>query len=160
TTTRRSPGRPWRSTSPAATSRSTRLVMVPDETSVWDIRTPGVSSYGAPARRSAESTSKDHGSRPREVNAARLASSRCRASREIRENSCSGAGSRSGRSRRQASTILSTSSSMKVEGTGGSVHGGHMVLHSDAFFDGDQKTGLLLRDAREGELATFVSFVL
>ncbi|GAB2606274.1 hypothetical protein [Pseudactinotalea suaedae] len=35
-----------------------------------------------------------------------------------------------------------------------------MVLHSDAFYDGDQQTGVLLRDEREGQLATFVSFVL
>lgn len=40
------------------------------------------------------------------------------------------------------------------------MHGGGMVLHSDAFYDGDQQTGVLLRDAREGQLATFICFML
>jgi len=35
-----------------------------------------------------------------------------------------------------------------------------MVLHSEAFYDGDKQTGVLLRDERKGELATFVSFTL
>lgn len=35
-----------------------------------------------------------------------------------------------------------------------------MVLHSDAFYDGDQQTGVLLRDSREDQLATFVCFML
>lgn len=35
-----------------------------------------------------------------------------------------------------------------------------MVLHSEAFYDGDQQTGVLVRDLQEGQLATFISFVL
>lgn len=35
-----------------------------------------------------------------------------------------------------------------------------MVIHSDAFYDGDQQTGVLLRDSREGQLATFICFLL
>lgn len=35
-----------------------------------------------------------------------------------------------------------------------------MVLHSDAFYDGDRQTGVLLRDSREDQLGTFVCFML
>ena len=52
---------------------------------------PGESSYGAPARRSAASTSNSHGSMPWAVNASRRARSRCRASRLIRLKTATGA---------------------------------------------------------------------
>ena len=68
-TPRRSRGSGSRSTSPRAASRSTRLVIVPLVTSVSRSSRPGESSYGAPARRSAASTSNSHGSRSCSANA-------------------------------------------------------------------------------------------
>lgn len=35
-----------------------------------------------------------------------------------------------------------------------------MVIHSESFFDGDRQSGVLLRDEREDQLATFICFVL
>ena len=63
-TPRRSPGSGWRSTKPRAASRSTRLVIVPLVTRVSATRWPGLSSCGAPVRRSADSTSNSQLSRP------------------------------------------------------------------------------------------------
>lgn len=37
---------------------------------------------------------------------------------------------------------------------------GAMVLHCEAFYDGDRQTGVLLRDDRPGELATLIAFQL
>ena len=68
-TPRRSAGSGERSTQPRAASRSTRLVMVPLVTSVSRSSRPGESSYGAPARRSAASTSNSHDSIRWRVNA-------------------------------------------------------------------------------------------
>ena len=118
-TPRRSSGAGCRSTSPCSARRSMRLVMVPLVTSVWVSSAPGDSRYGAPARRSADSTSNSHVSRSCRANAERRARSRCRASRLTRERTVRGRTSRSGRSRSQARTIRSTSS--RAPGASGGV---------------------------------------
>ena len=110
-TPRLSLGSGSRRTRPAAASRSIRLVMVPEVTRVARSSAPGVSWNGGPCRRSAESTSNSHVSRPWSANAPRRAMSRCRASREIRLSTCIGSTSRSGRCTRHAATRSSTSSS-------------------------------------------------
>ena len=118
TTPRRSAGSGLRARKPRCSSRSIRLVIVPLVTSVWVTSRPGESAYGAPARRSALSTSNSQVSRPCSANAARRARSRWRARRLTRESTCSGATSRSGRSRDQAPTIRSTSSCPSLVATG------------------------------------------
>ena len=109
-TPRLSRGSGLRSTRPASASRSIRLVIVPEVTSVARSRAPGVIWYGGPCRRSADSTSNSHCSSPCPANDAFRARSRCRASRDTRLSTCSGSTSRSGRSARQAATRSSTSS--------------------------------------------------
>ncbi len=99
-----------RLTSPRAARRSTRFVIVPLDTRVCCSSDFGLSSYGSPARRSADSTSNSHGSTSLASNAARRARSRCRASRSTRDRTSSGPKSRSARSRPHAATIRSTSS--------------------------------------------------
>jgi hypothetical protein len=51
-TPRRSPGSGWRSTSPAASSRSRRFVIAADESVIHRARAVGASVYGSPLRRS------------------------------------------------------------------------------------------------------------
>ena len=114
----------------ARSSRSTRLVIVPLVTSVCATSWPGESSYGAPARRSAESTSNSQPSSPCSANAAPRARSRWRASRETRESTCSGATSRSGRSRCQAATMRSTSSAGAVSDHAAKVYPPSSILTS------------------------------
>ncbi len=99
-----------RFTSPRSTRPSMRFVMVPLETRVCCSRAFGLSSYGVPARRRAESTSNSHDASSEREKAVRLARSRCFESRATRLSTCRGAKSRSGRSRSHESTIRSTSS--------------------------------------------------
>ena len=87
----------------APSSRSTRLVIVPLVTRVCASSWPGESSYGAPARRSAASTSNSQRLDP--VLGERRAAGQVEVAGQAgdpAESTCSGARSRSGRSRRQA----------------------------------------------------------